>query len=220
MACENCGTNYKGNCNCKDPITLVATGPAGATGPQGPAGTTGVSLIDSIITTYPVTLIGTGNTEVIYSKLIDNTPTQQFPTNGDFMVVRGRVRSYFAGDNFRVLNLNVYINAILVLNNYRINAPAYTYTYCDFEVYIKRMNVTTIAYYSKIFESQGTVWATGNMSTSILATTNVMNFATDSTVSVEVSRYNLTSGGYGVLENFTSAENGRLQEFVIEKYLL
>jgi len=218
MACENCGSNYKGNCNCKDPITLIATGAKGDKGDDGANGT-GVSLIDSIINIYTTPNVQTAGFYTLYSYTIDNTPTPQLPKDGDLIKIRGTLRYYLDTDGAMLFRLMVNGNNVFQ-SFHNTSITGGVTKELDFVTEIKRIaasGVTTVAYQSFFNLGSGTIWITTGTQKLAVIGSNAFNFTQDLEVKVEVNR--LAGVGSGSTY-FLSEKDVQLVNFVIEKYLL
>ena len=218
MACENCGSNYKGNCNCKDPITLIATGAKGDKGDDGANGT-GVSLIDSIINIYTTPNVPTAGFFTLYSYTIDNTPTPQLPKDGDLIKIRGTLR-YFL-DTYGAIQFRLMVNGNNVFQSVHTTSITSGVTKeLDFVTEIKRIAASgsqTVAYQSFFNLGSGTTWITTGTQKSAVIESNAFNFTQDLEIKVEVNR--LAGVGSGSTY-FLSEKDAQLVNFVIEKYLL
>jgi hypothetical protein len=221
MGCKSCGNGYTGNCSCIDPITLVSTGPVGPTGPAGQNGSNGKALLASIVTVYPVTMIGTGSTEKIYTCVVDNTPTPQLVTNGDYLSIKGRLR-FYTTSVFRSFWFDIVVDGVNVLTGYCTYPQANSPYYADFEIELKRVSlvgtVSIGAYKADIKTGSGT-FLTQSVYSTIGTTSNAFHWTADMNIDVSVTRYDFTSGVF-VLENFVAATDARLEDFIVEKHLL
>ena len=218
MACENCGSNYKGNCNCKDPITLIATGAKGDKGADGADGT-GISLIDSIINIYTTPNVQTAGFFTLYSYTIDNTPTPQLPKDGDLIKIRGTLRYYLDTDGAMQFRLMVNGNNVFQ-SSHSTSITGGVTKELDFVTEIKRIAASgsqTVAYQSFFNLGSGTTWITTGTQKRAIVESNAFNFTQDLEVKVEVNRLKSVCNGS---IDFLSERDAQLVNFVIEKYLL
>lgn len=221
MGC-NCGSvsNYTGNCGCSDPIELICTGPKGDTGSTGPAGTNGIAVLENILTSTKQVTVGVGS-QVVYTYVLDNTPTPQLATNGSFLYIHMGVNIFPAALQ-KMYYVSLAVGARNLINRYPIAGPitALGAKYVlESESFLSRVTAASEAALTK-----GTLWVgsgilTGTAFLSSGIASALIDWTVDQNIVVTFDIEDTSGGAPYVPDVFTAATEMELPYFVIEKHV-